>query len=448
VLEAGRSAAIAARGGSHELLLSISGRELQVLRERRAAERLRTWWCPRIGWTVADLGVAVVEQFERIGAIAINGAQAIARAATSCAVRAVALAARHPRSEDHPDAPPADVAWAIEQVGGPPVVLKLLQGAQGVGSCSPTRGGRGVDPGRAVGAQPQTSSSRSTSSESSGSDVRVFVIGGRAVAAMRRRARGSEFRSNSAPRRVGRGRCRRLGVRRAGADRRRTLDLDVAGVDLLEAKRGPLVVEVERLARGLEGSRRSRECDVAERFIAHIEERCATEPAPADVRVRGQALFRSTMISCRPMLRKTPQAFRNRGWAFSIPSDKSLNLKVVYYGPSFGGKTTSLQRVHEVLNRKSGPALISLDTEEIATLFFDYLPIHLMIADRYSVRIQGYTVPGQSKYATTRKLVLKGTDGIVFVADSQRDRLRDNLVLRRAARNLKELGCRSSRCRS
>ena len=110
------------------------------------------------------------------------------------------------------------------------------------------------------------------------------------------------------------------------------------------------------------------------------------------------------------------------------PSDKSLNLKVVYYGPSFGGKTTSLQRVYEVLNPHSGPALISLDTEEDATLFFDYLPIHLMIADRYSVRIQGFTVPGQSKYATTRKLVLKGTDGIVFVADSQRDRLRDNLV--------------------
>src|SRR5262245_16432429 len=138
---------------------------------------------------------------------------------------------------------------------------------------------------------------------------------------------------------------------------------------------------------------------------------------------------------------KDPSGFQEPWMGIFNPSDKSLNLKVVYYGPSFGGKTTSLHRVHEVLNPQSGPSLISLDTEEDATLFFDYLPIHLMIADRYSVRIQGYTVPGQSKYATTRKLVLKGTDGIVFVADSQRDRLRDNLVsYGELLGNLKELG--------
>lgn len=117
---------------------------------------------------------------------------------------------------------------------------------------------------------------------------------------------------------------------------------------------------------------------------------------------------------------------------------KEITLKVVYYGPGLSGKTTNLQHLHSVLDPQKTGKLLSLATETDRTLFFDFLPIELGKVRDFSVRFQLYTVPGQVKYNATRKIVLKGADAVVFVADSQREmreanlesfsNMRDNLI--------------------
>jgi signal recognition particle receptor subunit beta len=99
---------------------------------------------------------------------------------------------------------------------------------------------------------------------------------------------------------------------------------------------------------------------------------------------------------------------------------KEITLKVVYYGPGLSGKTTNLQYLHEILDPNKKGKLISLATETDRTLFFDFLPVELGKLKDFSIRFQLYTVPGQVKYNSTRKIVLKGADAIVFVADSQK----------------------------
>jgi len=99
---------------------------------------------------------------------------------------------------------------------------------------------------------------------------------------------------------------------------------------------------------------------------------------------------------------------------------KEITLKVVYYGPGLSGKTTNLQHLHSVLNPDRRGKLLSLATEADRTLFFDFMPVELGKIKDFSIRFQLYTVPGQVRYNATRKLVLKGADGVVFVADSQR----------------------------
>ena len=98
---------------------------------------------------------------------------------------------------------------------------------------------------------------------------------------------------------------------------------------------------------------------------------------------------------------------------------KEIVLKVVYYGPGLCGKTTTLQAIHRTIPSEKRPELISVETQEDRTLFFDYLPMEIGKMGNYSIRLQLYTVPGQVFYNSTRKLVLRGADGIVFVADSQ-----------------------------
>jgi mutual gliding-motility protein MglA len=123
------------------------------------------------------------------------------------------------------------------------------------------------------------------------------------------------------------------------------------------------------------------------------------------------------------------------------PLARELNIKVVYYGPGLSGKTTSLKSLYSVLKPDSRGELISLATEGDRTLFFDFLPIHLDRVNDLSVRLQTYTVPGQIFYDATRKMVLNGADGVVFVADSQRAALDANLEsLDNLATNLAELG--------
>ncbi len=106
---------------------------------------------------------------------------------------------------------------------------------------------------------------------------------------------------------------------------------------------------------------------------------------------------------------------------------KEITLKIVYYGPGLSGKTTNLQHLHAVLNPETKGKLLSLSTESDRTLFFDFLPIELGKIREFSIRFQLYTVPGQVRYNATRKVVLKGADAVVFVADSQKDMKDQNI---------------------
>jgi hypothetical protein len=107
---------------------------------------------------------------------------------------------------------------------------------------------------------------------------------------------------------------------------------------------------------------------------------------------------------------------------------KELQVKIVYYGPGKGGKTTNLEQVHgNVQGVQEKGKLVSLATSSDRTLFFDFLPIEAMAIKGYKTKFQLYTVPGQVIYNTTRQLVLRGVDGIVFVADSQYDKMAQNV---------------------
>lgn len=105
--------------------------------------------------------------------------------------------------------------------------------------------------------------------------------------------------------------------------------------------------------------------------------------------------------------------------AFVNYNNKEINIKIVYYGPALSGKTTCLKYIYAEKKFENKGRLITLDTDGDRTLFFDFLPIEIGKLGDYSIKIQLYTVPGQVSYDTTRKLVLQGADGIVFVADSQ-----------------------------
>ena len=106
---------------------------------------------------------------------------------------------------------------------------------------------------------------------------------------------------------------------------------------------------------------------------------------------------------------------------------KEITLKIVYYGPGLSGKTTNLQYLHSILNPETKGRLLSLSTEADRTLFFDFLPVELGKIREFSIRFQLYTVPGQVRYNATRKIVLKGADAVVYVADSQQDMREQNI---------------------
>jgi mutual gliding-motility protein MglA len=109
-----------------------------------------------------------------------------------------------------------------------------------------------------------------------------------------------------------------------------------------------------------------------------------------------------------------------------VVAEREIHVKIVYYGPGLSGKTTNLAWIHNQLPVESRSALISIDTEEERTLFFDFLPIAVNHVGDYRLRIHLYTVPGQERFATTRAAMLRGVDGIVFVVDAQRDRVAEN----------------------
>jgi mutual gliding-motility protein MglA len=118
---------------------------------------------------------------------------------------------------------------------------------------------------------------------------------------------------------------------------------------------------------------------------------------------------------------------------------KVINFKIVYYGPGMAGKTANLQYVHRHLPDDNKGHMISLAAGDDRTLFFDFLPVTALSVRGFATKFQLYTVPGQSHYNMTRKLVLRGVDGVVFVADSQWDRLHENVEsFRNLDDNLKE----------
>lgn len=114
---------------------------------------------------------------------------------------------------------------------------------------------------------------------------------------------------------------------------------------------------------------------------------------------------------------------------------RELSAKIVYYGPGLSGKTTNIEMVHQMLRPEQKGRLISLPTETDRTLFFDFLPLELGEIKGFKVRFHLYTVPGQVFYNATRRLVLQGVDGVVFIADSQVDMMDSNLE---SLKNLKE----------
>lgn len=119
---------------------------------------------------------------------------------------------------------------------------------------------------------------------------------------------------------------------------------------------------------------------------------------------------------------------------------KEINFKIVYYGPALAGKTTSLQQLQSQVDSKKKTTIKKHPKTE-HTLFFDFLPLASGEIGGYKTRFQVYTVPGQALYDQTRRLLLKGVDGIIFVADSQLDRLQDNLQsLEELRHHLQEMG--------
>ena len=120
---------------------------------------------------------------------------------------------------------------------------------------------------------------------------------------------------------------------------------------------------------------------------------------------------------------------------------REIDCKLVYYGPGLGGKTTNIKFVYEKTNPTAKGKLISLATETDRTLFFDFLPLDLGEIRGFRTRFHLYTVPGQVFYDASRKLILKGVDGVVFVADSQAPRMEANLEsMKNLELNLKEQG--------
>ena len=108
-------------------------------------------------------------------------------------------------------------------------------------------------------------------------------------------------------------------------------------------------------------------------------------------------------------------------------ASREINCKLVYYGPGLGGKTTNLEHVYTKVAPQTRGKMVSLATETERTLFFDFLPVDLGTVRGFKTRFHLYTVPGQVYYNASRKLILKGVDGVVFVADSQIERMEANI---------------------
>jgi ribosomal protein S6--L-glutamate ligase len=234
---------------------------------------------PRIGASITNFGLAVVRQFEMMGVFCLNESQAIARSRDK--LRALQLLSRHDIG-----LPPtvytrqaAHIPDCVDQVDGPPVVVKLLQGTQGVGVvlAESTMAASSVI--EAFHGLEQEILIQKFIREANGADIRALVVGGKVAAAMKRQATRGEFRSNM--HRGGKAKKVRLSpeYRRTAVLAARALGLTVAGVDLLESHEGPMVMEVNS-SPGLEGIQKTTGVDVADAIIEHIERVLSRQPDP------------------------------------------------------------------------------------------------------------------------------------------------------------------------
>lgn len=121
--------------------------------------------------------------------------------------------------------------------------------------------------------------------------------------------------------------------------------------------------------------------------------------------------------------------------AFVNPKKREVQVKIVYYGPGRGGKTTNLEYIYKKFRQRIKTEMVTIKTHGDRTLFFDFLPFDIGKVNGYDIKIQLYTVPGQVKYNATRRLVLRGVDGIVFVADAMEVRREKNML---SLKNLQE----------
>src|SRR5207244_1645638 len=225
---------------------------------------------PRIGASITFYGLAVVRQFEIMGVYCLNESQAIARSRDK--LRSLQLLSRHDiglpptmytRQADH-------VPACIEKVDGPPVVVKLLQGTQGIGVVLAESTAAASSVIEAFHGLEQNILIQKFIKEAKGADIRALVVGRKVVAAMKRQALAGEFRSNL--HRGGTARKIRLPAeyRKTALAAARVLGLTVAGVDMIESAEGPMVMEVNS-SPGLEGIQRATQTDVADAVIEHIE---------------------------------------------------------------------------------------------------------------------------------------------------------------------------------
>ena len=227
---------------------------------------------PRIGTSLTEYGLAVIHQFELMGVPVLNASGAVYRARDKLRSIQVLVSKGVPVPATLMARSPESVEWCIEQLGGPPVVLKLLQGTQGVGVMLAESVSAAEAILDAMWGLNQNILVQKFISESRGRDVRCIVVGGRVVAAMRRVARAGAFRSNI--HRGGRGETVDPvppEVERVALDASRAVGLTVSGVDMLEGKEGPLVTEVN-VSPGLEGIEGATGRDVAREMIRYAKE--------------------------------------------------------------------------------------------------------------------------------------------------------------------------------
>jgi len=234
---------------------------------------------PRIGASITFFGLAVVRQFEMLGVYCLNESQAIARSRDK--LRSLQLLSRHDiglpptiytRQADH-------VPACIEKVDGPPVVVKLLQGTQGIGVVLAESTAAASSVVEAFHGLEQNILIQKFIKEAKGADIRALVVGRKVVAAMKRQATAGEFRSNIHRGGTARKMKLRPEYRRTAVAAARVLGLTVAGVDLIESHEGPMVMEVNS-SPGLEGIQKATRVDVAAAIIEHIEREVRLHPSP------------------------------------------------------------------------------------------------------------------------------------------------------------------------